>query len=169
MLRDNGRGLARIGGRPGPGSDASRGPRVQCGIAAAMLVCVLGGLTWIRNAAAQSVNVEQSLAEDHAPQRPLLSIHPLQWTRKNVTRATDFIRDLTRLSLGMSYTSIYQIASEAPTPHHTWVGSFDIYGAWHLVHLATLGDGTLGFVYRDRNVWSPLTGNELAADAGLPW
>lgn len=134
-----------------------------------MLVCVLGGLTWIPNAAAQSVNVEQSLAEDRAPQRPLLSIHPWQWTRRNLTRATDFIRDMTRLSLGMSYTTIYQTASQAPTPHHTWVGSFDIYGAWDLVHLATLGNGTLGFVYRDRNVWSPLTGNELAADAGLPW
>lgn len=134
-----------------------------------MLVCVLGGLTGIPNAAAQSVDVEQSLAEDSAPQRPLLSIHPFQWTRKKLTRATDFIRDLTRLSLGMSYTTIYQIAPEAPTPHHTWVGSFDLYGAWHLLHLAALGDGTLGFVYRDRNVWAPLTGNELAADVGLPW
>ena len=134
-----------------------------------MLVCVIGGLTGLRDAAAQSVNVEQSLAEDRAVQRPILTIHPWQWTRKNLTRGTEFIRELTRLSLGMSYTTIYQSAPEAPTPHYTWVGSFDLYGAWHLVDSASLGDGTLGFVYRDRNVWAPLTGNELAADVGLPW
>ncbi len=138
-------------------------------IVVAMLVCVIGGLTGLRDAAAQSVNVEQSLAEDRAVQRPILTIHPWQWTRKNLTRGTEFIRELTRLSLGMSYTTIYQSAPEAPTPHYTWVGSFDLYGAWHLVDSASLGDGTLGFVYRDRNIWAPLTGNELAADVGLPW
>ncbi len=143
--------------------------RSRVRILMAMLLCVIGGLSWLRDAAAQSVDVEQSLAEDRAVQRPILSIRPWQWTRKNLTRGTELIRELTRLSLGMSYTSIYQSAPEAPTPHYTWVGSYDLYGAWHLVDSASLGDGTLGFVYRDRNVWAPLTGNELAADVGLPW
>jgi hypothetical protein len=134
-----------------------------------VVLCLLGALTGLQNAFAQSVDVEQSLTEDRALQRPLVSIHPWQWTRKKLIRTTDLIKDMTRLSLGMSYTTIYQIAPDAPTPHHTWVGSFDIYGAWHLIDSATLGDGTLGFVYRDRNVWSPLTGNQLAADVGLPW
>ncbi len=135
---------------------------------AAVLVGLLD-LTGLHNACAQSVDVEQSLTEDRAVQRPLLSIHPWRWTRIKLLRTTKLIKDMTRLSLGTSYTTIYQIAPGAPTPHHTWVGSLDIYGAWHLVDSATLGDGTLGFVYRDRNVWSPLTGNQLAADAGLPW
>ena len=150
------------------GVGGARG-RSRLTIVAVMLVCILGGLAGVRNAAAQSVDVEQSLTEDRAVQRPLLSIHPWRWTRIKLLRTTKLIKDMTRLSLGTSYTTIYQIAPGAPTPHHTWVGSLDIYGAWHLVDSATLGDGTLGFVYRDRNVWSPLTGNQLAADAGLPW
>jgi len=150
------------------GVGGARG-RSRLRIVAVVLVCILGGLTGIRNAGAQSVNVEQSLAEDHAVQRPLLAIRPWQWTRTKLTRGTAFIRDLTRLSLGVTSTSIYQIAPDAPTPHHTWIGTFDLYGAWYLLDSAALGDGTLGFVYRDRNVWAPLTGNELAADVGLPW
>lgn len=138
-------------------------------IATAVLACLLAGLNGVRNAAAQSVNVEQSLSEDHAPQRPMLSIHPWQRVRKHLIRATDFINYAIRLDLGMSYTTIYQSAPEAPTPHHTLVGSLDIYGAWHLIDSPLLGEGALGFVYRDRNVWAPLTGNELAADVGLPW
>jgi predicted TIM-barrel fold metal-dependent hydrolase len=138
-------------------------------ILAAVVICLLGDLTGLQNACAQSVDVEQSLTEDRALQRPLLSIQPWRWTRKKLLDTTASIKDLTRLSLGLSYTTIYQIAPNAPTPHHTWVGSLDVYGAWHLVDSATLGEGTLGFVFRDRNVWAPLTGNQLAADVGLPW
>jgi porin len=138
-------------------------------ILAAVVICLLGDLTGFQNACAQSVDVEQSLTEDRALQRPLLSIQPWRWTRKKLLDTTTSIKDLTRLSLGLSYTTIYQIAPGAPTPHHTWVGSLDVYGAWHLVDSATLGEGTLGFVFRDRNVWAPLTGNQLAADVGLPW
>jgi len=136
---------------------------------AALLACLLGGLIGAQKAGAQSVNVEESLREDHLPQRPLLSIHPWQWVRKHLTRTTESIKDLTRLSLGMSVTTIYQSAPEAPTPHHTFVETYDIYGAWHLIDSRTFGEGTLGFVFRDRNVWAPITGNELAADVGLPW
>ncbi len=136
---------------------------------AAVLAGLFGELTGLSTAFAQSVDVKQSLTEDRAVQRPLLSIQPWRWTRTKLIRTTKLIEDLTRLSLGSSYTTIYQIAPNAPTPHHTWVGSLDLYGAWHLINSATLGDGTLGFVYRDRNVWAPLTGNQLAADVGLPW
>jgi porin len=138
-------------------------------IIAAMLVCLLASRSGVRSASAQSVNIQQSLSEDHAPQRPLISIHPWRWMRKRLTSVTERINDLTRLRLGLSYTTIYQSAPEAPTPHYTLVGTFDIYGAWHLIDLPTIGEGTLGFVYRDRNVWSPITGNELATDVGLPW
>lgn len=139
-------------------------------LVAAILVALLvleAGL--VKEAGAQSVNVENSLAEDRAVQRPLLSLRPWRRIRGKLLDATRLINDLTRLELGMSYTSIYQTAPETPTPHYTLVGSYDLYGAWHLTNSATMGDGTLGFVYRDRNVWAPLTGNELAADVGLPW
>jgi len=138
-------------------------------IIAATLACLLAAVSGVRNAAAQSVDVEQSLSEDRAPQRPLISIHPWQWLRRRLIGATDLIDSAIRLDLGMTYTTIYQSAPEAPTPHYTLVGSLDIYGAWHLIDSPVLGEGTLGFVYRDRNVWSPVTGNELAAEVGLPW
>jgi porin len=136
---------------------------------AAILTALLLELDGLHYASAQTVDVERSLIEDRAGQRPLLPVRPWQWTRGKLQRATSLINDLIKLKLGMTDTTLYQIAPEAPTPHHTLVGTLDVYGAWNLVHSATLGDGTLGFVYRNRNVWGPLTGNELATDVGLPW
>jgi porin len=142
---------------------------LQFVVLVAVLMALLLELDGLHRASAQTVDVEQSLNEDFAVQQPMLSVRPWLWTRDQLLRTTSLIDDLTGLKLGMTYTSIYQIAPEAPTPHHTWVGSLDIYGAWSLVHSATLGDGTLGFVFRNRNVWAPLTGTELSNDVGLPW
>ena len=133
---------------------------------AVVLLCLLVG---IRSAGAQSVNVEQSLTEDRAVQRPMLRVHPWRWARKRLINGTELVNRLIKLQLGMSFTTIYQGAPESPAPHYTLVGSFDIYVAWHLIDSSRVGEGTFGFVFRDRNVWAPLTGNELAADVGLPW
>ena len=144
-------------------------PRAVMVRSALVLFCVVGNLATYRGVFAQSVNVEHSLAEDRVRRRPLVPISPWKWMRTNLIRATDLVKNTTALSLGMSYTTIYQIVPEAPTPHHTLVGSFDLYGSWHLVDSTMLGDGILGFVFRDRTNWGPLTGNQLAADTGLPW
>jgi porin len=138
-------------------------------VVAAILTALLLELHGVHRVYAQTVDVEQALAEDYAPQHPVLSVRPWLWTREKLLHTTSRIKDLTGLSLGMQYVTMFQIAPEAPTPHYTWVGTFDFYGTWNLVHSAALGDGSLGFVFRNRNVWAPLTGTELSNDVGLPW
>jgi porin len=120
-------------------------------------------------ARAQTVDIERDLVEDRRAERPIVPIHPWQWLRGKLRRGNDFLKDKTGLQLGLSDTFIYQIAPYADTPHHTAVESLDVYGAWRLVDSATLGQGDLGFQFRDRNNFGPLTGNQLADDVGLPW
>jgi porin len=138
-------------------------------LATAALTWILIGFATASAPYAQTVDIDHALLEDSRPQRPIVRSHPWQWLRDRLRRGNDFLKDKTGLRIGLSDTIIYQSAPYADTPHYTGVNSLDVYGTWRLVDSAWFGQGNLGFQYRDRKNWGPLTGNELAGDVGLPW
>lgn len=141
-------------------------PAVRAGIVALLLVGTLLSGTAGRT---QTVDVQESLSEDSHPKTPILRIHPWRFLRGKANSATDFLKDETGLSLGVSDTTIYQIDPFISTPHHTTVNTLDVLGAWNLFESRTFGEGVLGFLFRDRTNVGPLTGNTLSNDVGLPW
>jgi len=147
-------------------STGSAKPAVRAGIVALLLVGTLLSGTVGR---AQTVDVQESLREDSHPKTPILRIHPWRFLRGKANSATDFLKDETGLSLGVSDTTIYQIDPFISTPHHTTVNTFDVLGAWNLFESRTFGEGVVGFLFRDRTNVGSLTGNTLSNNVGLPW
>ena len=152
--------------RAGAKNSQREKPRVRTGIIALFL---MGMLLICPAARPQTVDIRETLTLDRHRPIPIVRIHPWRFLRERAETATDWLKDETGLSLGVSDTIIYQIDPFISTPHHTIVNSLDVFGVWHLLESRTFGEGVLGFLFRNRTNVGPLTGNTLSNDVGLPW
>jgi len=133
-------------------------------VATAMVVGLRPGVAF-----AQSVNVGEELMEVREPEEPALNVHPWQWLRHQWLDEMATLDRLVGLQAGVSFTTIYQHAAGLPSPNNASVANLDLFGRWKLLDLGPLGTSTVGYLFRNRSVWTALNGNELSDSIGLPW
>jgi carbohydrate-selective porin OprB len=121
------------------------------------------------SAFAQSVNIAEELTENSETKVPILQTHPWRWFRNKWLDEMDRLDNRLGLRLGVSFTTIYQHAAGLSSPNNTAVATVDAYARWQLLDLGPFGQGTAGVLFRDRNNFVDLNGDDLSQSIGLPW